>query len=65
MDLGEQYMLSAIALEPVNYEYLYALAYFYTQQQRVEEAIGLCKRLLELYPDDRNVLGLVEQLNSI
>jgi tetratricopeptide (TPR) repeat protein len=58
--LAEASLMSAVNLEPDNFDYLYALADFYLKRGRWERAQEIAQKMIERHPDQKMGHDLVD-----
>ncbi len=61
---AEKNLLNAIALEPGNLDFLYALADHYIKTGDIEKARPYAEKILSIYPQSTKGQGLMQYLNS-
>ena len=58
----------ALSIEPVNHDYLLALADFYLKQRQLPQARALAKQMTVLFPNDptgQKIIDLIERLQTV
>jgi tetratricopeptide (TPR) repeat protein len=56
-------LLRALEIEPVNLQYLNAVAEFYLKRQRYREAKKIAERMIAAHPSNRTGQDLLEYIN--
>lgn len=65
---SETFLLRALALNPENFDFLYALADHYIKQRRLNNAMSVADKMIHLYPENRtgyNILNHVRQMEQV
>jgi Flp pilus assembly protein TadD len=62
LDEAEKSLVKAYELEPTSPDFVLALALFYQKQQRLDKAVELVRKLIEMRPDDPTYRQLLEEL---
>ena len=63
-EAAEAALSEALALEPEQFDYLYALLDFYARHDRLQEALGLADRMIAAHPDNpagRELKAMIEE----
>ena len=65
---AEGSLLKALALNPENFDFLYALADHYIKQRHLNDARSIADKMIRLYPDNRTgyqILNHVRKMEQV
>lgn len=60
----EKYYKKALALDPLNFDYLWGLAIYYKSKDKIQQALDIYQKLHKAYPENKQVNEMLDDINN-